>query len=313
MAITQIIATLPAVLNDSETFYEDIAIRNNSLVTVSFPSINTWATQANALAVEVNDKAAQVAAQAVDGGYSQTYINTNFVGVNNAQTIAGIKTFSANPISSAAQSSSVNALTRRDFVTTLDAQNIKLSGNQTITGVKTFSSNPISSDVQSTLTNALTRKDYVDGKTGAASETVTGVIELATTAEAQAGTDDLRALTPLKLRNALNASGTAPIYACRAWVNFNGTGTVAIRASGNVSSITDNGTGDYTVNFITAMPDADYIVLMNIGDGTYSNRNILNDQTQTAVSQTIYSVKVISDGNAETYLDPSLFYVAIFR
>jgi len=55
-------------------------------------------------------------------------------------------------------------------------------------------------------------------------------------------------------------SGTAPIYMCRAWVNFNGTGTVAIRGSGNVSSITDNGTGDYTINFTTAMPDANYAV-----------------------------------------------------
>lgn len=55
-------------------------------------------------------------------------------------------------------------------------------------------------------------------------------------------------------------SGTAPIYPCRAWVNFNGTGTVAIRASGNVSSITDNGTGDYTINFTTAMPNANYAV-----------------------------------------------------
>jgi len=55
-----------------------------------------------------------------------------------------------------------------------------------------------------------------------------------------------------------NASGSAPVYACRAWVNFNGTSTVAIRASGNVSSITDNGTGDYTINFTTAMPDANY-------------------------------------------------------
>jgi hypothetical protein len=45
---------------------------------------------------------------------------------------------------------------------------------------------------------------------------------------------------------------------CRAWVNFNGTGTVAIRASFNVSSITDNGTGDYTVNFINALSDANY-------------------------------------------------------
>ena len=53
-------------------------------------------------------------------------------------------------------------------------------------------------------------------------------------------------------------SGTAPLYMCRAWVNFNGTGTVAIRASGNVSSITDNGAGDYKVNFTTAMPDANY-------------------------------------------------------
>lgn len=69
----------------------------------------------------------------------------------------------------------------------------------------------------------------------------------------------------------LNASGSAPVYACRAWVNFNGTGTVAIRASGNVSSITDNGTGDYTVNFTTAMPDGNYSIVganNNNGDDT---------------------------------------------
>jgi hypothetical protein len=51
---------------------------------------------------------------------------------------------------------------------------------------------------------------------------------------------------------------TAVAYGCRAWVNFNGTSTVAIRASGNVSSITDNGTGEYTINFTTAMPDVNY-------------------------------------------------------
>lgn len=50
----------------------------------------------------------------------------------------------------------------------------------------------------------------------------------------------------------------ATVYGCRAWVNFNGTGTVAIRGSGNVSSITDNGVGDYKVNFTTAMPDANF-------------------------------------------------------
>jgi hypothetical protein len=54
----------------------------------------------------------------------------------------------------------------------------------------------------------------------------------------------------------------AQAYGCRAWVNFNGTGTVAIRASGNVSSITDNGTGNYTANFTNAMPDASYNIAL---------------------------------------------------
>ena len=59
------------------------------------------------------------------------------------------------------------------------------------------------------------------------------------------------------------ANGTEVGTLCRAWVNFNGTGTVAIRASFNVSSITDNGTGDYTVNFTTALTDANYVSLTN--------------------------------------------------
>jgi len=64
-------------------------------------------------------------------------------------------------------------------------------------------------------------------------------------------------MSTAKFNQWLNPDGTEN-YKCRAWVNFNGTGTVAIRASGNVSSITDNGTGDYTVNFTTAMPDVNY-------------------------------------------------------
>lgn len=69
-------------------------------------------------------------------------------------------------------------------------------------------------------------------------------------------------------------TGTAPVFGVRAWVNFDGTGTVAIRGSGNVSSVTDNGVGDYTVNFSTALPDANYSALFAsngvtfAGDGT---------------------------------------------
>ena len=78
-----------------------------------------------------------------------------------------------------------------------------------------------------------------------------------------------------QVKDSLNATGSAPVYACRAWVNFDGTGTVSIRESGNVSSITDNGTGDYTVNFATAMPDNDYAIGTYIGSATvvsFSNR-----------------------------------------
>jgi hypothetical protein len=55
-----------------------------------------------------------------------------------------------------------------------------------------------------------------------------------------------------------DSNGTEIGTFCRAWVNFNGTGTVDDRAAFNVSSITDNGVGDYTVNFTTAMPDVNY-------------------------------------------------------
>ena len=76
--------------------------------------------------------------------------------------------------------------------------------------------------------------------------------------------------------------GRTVSYACRAWVNFNGTGTVAIRASGNVSSITDNGVGDYTVNFTTAMPDANYAPV--VSSDSVSATNSCNPQTRSTTS-----------------------------
>lgn len=101
-------------------------------------------------------------------------------------------------------------------------------------------------------------------------------------------------------------SGTAPLYACRAWVNFNGTGTVAIRASGNVSSITDNGVGDYTVNFTTAMPDANYSWA---GNAAYTNvylswKDTSYTQSASAVRITAYtaaSLPVSYDAYAVTF------------
>jgi hypothetical protein len=72
-------------------------------------------------------------------------------------------------------------------------------------------------------------------------------------------------MSTLRVTTVTNPSGGQPTIAglARAWVNFDGTGTVAIRASLNVSSITDVGTGQYTINFTTAMPDTNYVGVLN--------------------------------------------------
>jgi len=102
--------------------------------------------------------------------------------------------------------------------------------------------------------------------TGGGNLTANRVITVtaATQAQNEAGTIATAIVTPLGVRESLKATGTAPIFAARAWVNFNGT-TGTIRSSGNVSSITVNGTGDYTINFATAMQDANYAVIGSAG------------------------------------------------
>ena len=94
----------------------------------------------------------------------------------------------------------------------------------------------------------------------------------------------------------------------KAWVNFNGTGTVAIRASFNVSSITDNGAGDYTVNFTTAMPDANYSVTGLAGVFGVQNAAI----TQIGNNTTSISIRTRLS-YADTAYDSSLVQIAVFR
>lgn len=104
-------------------------------------------------------------------------------------------------------------------------------------------------------------------------------------------------------------------YVARAWVNFNGTGTVAIRASGNVSSITDNGTGDYTVNFTTAMPDANYAFSAGTDNfnQSYPRAVGLFGTTPTTSGIRLKQAYTLTFGSAQTLEDTSIFTVAIFR
>lgn len=123
----------------------------------------------------------------------------------------------------------------------------------------------------------------------------------------------LKDLADTKLNSAsVVATGGAPYYVCRAWVNFNGTGTVAIRASGNVSSVTDNGVGLYAVNFTTAMQDVNYAAIAN-----YNQLNTAvadaNDGNASCGNYLTTSVRLaVMNGNADL-LDAACISVSIFR
>jgi hypothetical protein len=112
--------------------------------------------------------------------------------------------------------------------------------------------------------------------------------------------------TTTSMDNAINGSA-------KAWVNFNGTGTVAIRQSYNVSSITDNGTGDYTVNFTTAMIDANYCFTLGaeIVAGTGNSKAVMGNWS-TAPSINSLRIATFADSFV-AFADNPRINVAIFR
>ena len=118
-----------------------------------------------------------------------------------------------------------------------------------------------------------------------------------------------------------STAATAPVFKdgngtqigtlCRAWVNFNGTGTVAIRASFNVSSITDNGTGDYTVNFTTALADANYAAITSAASNATNPYS--EGYSNYPISFPTTSVRVIYEADNNTAIDGAIVCVSVFR
>jgi hypothetical protein len=108
---------------------------------------------------------------------------------------------------------------------------------------------------------------------------------------------------------------SAVAYGCRAWVNFNGTSTVAIRASGNVTSITDNGTGDYTVNFTTALVDANYTTVAQTSSdsGTQLILNINSNSSNNTTPTTTATRMYINSRSSGTATDSPYVNVSVFR
>jgi|11_taG_2_1085331.scaffolds.fasta_scaffold08921_5 hypothetical protein len=105
-----------------------------------------------------------------------------------------------------------------------------------------------------------------------------------------------------------NASGSAPVYACRSWVNFYAVGSIIIRDSGNVSSITDRGTGLYTVNLTTSMTDNNYATLATAQDATEGDTRIAHARRNDSSS---YYISIERQDGA--YRDAEYISSCIFR
>jgi hypothetical protein len=152
-----------------------------------------------------------------------------------------------------------------------------------------------------TLTGGLNAAlPVLSGGTGVTTKTGTGAVVLGTSPTLTTPTFDSAQLPTI--------SGTAPLYMCRAWVNFNGTGTPAIRGSANVSSITDNGTGDYTVNFTTAIVDANYSAAYTVSLSTGAG---FSETTNSGLATT--TARIRSVNNAGTLVDATIACASFFR
>ena len=108
-------------------------------------------------------------------------------------------------------------------------------------------------------------------------------------------------------------SGTAPLYMCRAWIYFDGSiATPSIKGSGNISSITDNGTGDYTLNFTTAMSDVNYAY--NITNDSGGSNSVRYSGTTTISAGSLrFTTRFLSSIGSGLVEDQNYVRVSIFR
>jgi len=102
-------------------------------------------------------------------------------------------------------------------------------------------------------------------------------------------------------------------YGCRAWVNFNASGTVSVRGSGNVSSVTDNGVGLFTINFATAMPDGNYSVGSWARNDTTTTWNVTVGSLTSLAAPSTTALPIFCRDDGRNNVDPTYVTLNIIR
>ena len=110
---------------------------------------------------------------------------------------------------------------------------------------------------------------------------------------------------------------SAVAYGCRAWVNFDGTtntgGFCTIRGSGNVTTVADNGTGNYTINFTTAMPDVNYSMVNGCSATPSASGRSASASPLSVATYLVGSVRIICNDTGNATIDPDIVNISIFR
>jgi len=225
---------------------------------------------------------------------------------------------------------SIAAVTVQAAIDELDAEKQPLDNELTALATSTAAANKIPYFTGTTTASTLdwnSATALADSATTISSNTVIKAyadnLVVSTTTAASVGSEDYiifedatdstqkKTLIGSAVAEALNATGSAPMYACRAWATFNGTGTPTMAASGNFnSSITDNGAGDWTLTFTTAMPDANYACSVTISTNGYPSPSaVVLAKTTTTIRIGSQAVSAGSGVSA----DATIVDVLVFR
>lgn len=297
-SINDINANLQAIQRDDNKLKDGIiepyalSEQTNALIAVGGTTPRgTWAPNTNYAFKDIiqRDNIAQICLQAHNSG--SVFVQSFWL------PISGDGTSAANAAAAAASASSASTSASNASTSASTATSAASAASTSATNAATSATNANNSATSSatSATNSSNSASEASASASAAATSAASINSPENTASDPnyTSTSFSKAASPQWVNGANNI---------KAWVNFNGTGTVAIRASKNVSSITDNGTGDYTINFTTPLANTNFAVIGNAKTTASDTSAIyLTESSQTA--RTTSAVRVRTINSAASYAD----------